>query len=139
MVHRMLLVALVWLQGPAMAATLDLAVDNIKGQDGQLFIAVYRDQSSWLSPEKAAVTRRVPVQASKVEQSFELPEGKYAVAIFHDRNSNGKLDMQWLPPSPGEPWVMSRNAQGKFGPPSFDDAVFSLPKNQKLELKLQDP
>jgi len=41
--------------------------------------------------------------------------GKYAVSVFHDENSNGKLDTNFLG-IPREGVGASNNAKGHFGP-----------------------
>ena len=49
--------------------------------------------------------------------------GSYAVAVFHDEDGNGKMRKDWLG-RPKEGWGVSRDAQGRFGPPRFEDAAF---------------
>lgn len=127
---------------PTMAAAeakLEVRIAGVKVGQGEVVVAVYHDGDSWLKADKAVQTQKLPPEAGDVLASFALAEGSYAIAVFQDANSNGKLDMQWLPPGPAEPWVMSRNAQGKFGPPAFDDAKFEFPREPALSLTLQQP
>ena len=56
-------------------------------------------------------------------QFLGLVPGIYAVSVFHDENSNGKLDTN-LVGIPREGVGASRNARGHFGPPKFDAAAF---------------
>ena len=49
--------------------------------------------------------------------------GVYAISAFHDENSNGRLDTNFLG-IPTESWCASRDAKGFMGPPSFEDAKF---------------
>ena len=44
--------------------------------------------------------------------------------MIHDENDNHKLDTNWIG-IPTEGYGTSRDAVGKFGPPSFKDAAFS--------------
>lgn len=55
-----------------------------------------------------------------------LPEGAYAVSLYHDENGNGRLDTNEMR-IPIEPWGFSNDAIGLFGPASFEDARFTLP------------
>jgi uncharacterized protein (DUF2141 family) len=55
----------------------------------------------------------------------DLVPGTYAVALFHDRNSNGFLDKKALG-IPKEPYGFSNNASATFGPPSFERAKIVL-------------
>jgi uncharacterized protein (DUF2141 family) len=50
--------------------------------------------------------------------------GDYAVSVFHDQNSNGKLDRNFMG-MPKEGVGASNDAAGHFGPPKSDDARFS--------------
>ncbi|MGC4093988.1 MAG: DUF2141 domain-containing protein [Polyangiaceae bacterium] len=52
-----------------------------------------------------------------------VPSGVFGASAFHDENSNGKLDTNFIG-LPTEEYCASRNARGSFGPPSFDDAKF---------------
>jgi uncharacterized protein (DUF2141 family) len=60
--------------------------------------------------------------------------GTYAVAVFHDENSNGKLDLKFTG-VPREGVGASNNAKGHMGPPSFKDAAFQF-QGGNLELAI---
>jgi uncharacterized protein (DUF2141 family) len=55
----------------------------------------------------------------------DFPSGEYAVAVYADINGNNKLDSNFLG-IPKEPVGTSRDAKGRFGPPSFTDAAFKI-------------
>ena len=50
--------------------------------------------------------------------------GRYALSLFHDENSNGKLDTLMLMPREG--FGFSRDAPVRFGPPKFSAAEFTV-------------
>jgi len=54
-----------------------------------------------------------------------LPEKTYAVCVFHDEDSDGKLKTNWLG-MPREGVGSSNNAKGRLGPPRFSAAAFPL-------------
>ena len=60
----------------------------------------------------------------------DLPYGTYAVSVFHDENSNEKIDTNIIG-MPKEGVGSSNNAKGKFGPPKYKDASFVLDSNKK--------
>lgn len=62
------------------------------------------------------------------------PPGTYAISVFHDANSNGKLDTNLLG-MPREGVGVSHDAKGHFGPPKFDAAKFQY-AGGRLELKI---
>jgi len=53
----------------------------------------------------------------------DLPEGQYALAIYHDENGNDELDTNWLG-IPKEPIGFSNSKMRTFGPPGFEDCAF---------------
>lgn len=55
----------------------------------------------------------------------DVPTGKYAFSAYHDENANGKMDRNLIG-IPTEGYAFSRDARGRRGPPSFDDAVFEV-------------
>ncbi len=139
--HGFLATALACIATSSFAAVPKLGV-NIKGvlpNEGPVVVAVYKDSDTWLKLDKALQTAKVAPGSQTVTVAFDLPPGSYAVAIFQDKNTNNKLDMQWLPPGPAEPWVMSRDAKGTMGPPAFSDAKFDFAGEQTLALTLNEP
>lgn len=116
---------------------LSLKIQGIKSDKGQIVVTVYRDAESWLKKELAVETQKL-APTSEATIRFHVKPGVYAVHVFQDENANGKLDMRWLPPGPAEPWVVTNNAQGTMGPPSFKDAKIDIQSDLALTLQLQD-
>jgi len=63
-----------------------------------------------------------------------IAPGRYAVSVFHDENSNGKMDTNFMG-IPREGVGASNNAIGHFGPPKFDAAAFQY-AGGKLDLTI---
>lgn len=116
-----------------------LTLSGARTGDGPLMVAIYQDEDTWLKPQKAVITKKIPVDQDTIQVAFDLKPGVYAIHTFQDKNENGKLDMQWLPPGPAEPWVVSNGAQGTMGPPSFSDAKITVTSDSAISLKLQKP
>ena len=53
-----------------------------------------------------------------------MKPGKYAIALLHDENDNGKADRA-MGMMPKEGYGFSRDAPVKMAPPKFSDAVFT--------------
>jgi len=105
----------------AAAAPLEVTIGGVDGTQGTLMVAVY----------DAAGYRTKSVRASAQPPGspvfrFDLPEGEYAVAAFHDRNDNGKLDVN-LMGVPTEPYGFSRHGAATMGPLGWADTNFELP------------
>ena len=120
------------------AADLKLQLDGLKDDRGQFLIAVYQDAGSFLDSKKAVKETIVPVSEAKAGIVVaQLPVGTYAVAVVQDKNSNGKLDTNFLG-IPREPFGISQNASAWFGPPSFEQSKFELTEGMQLNIKLRE-
>jgi uncharacterized protein (DUF2141 family) len=109
----------------AYAADLTVHVDDVKGTGGNLMIAVYNSEGTFL--KQPAKGTGAPAAAGANTLVFkDLPEGEYAFAVYHDVNSNGKMDKN-IVGIPTEDYAFSNNALGKMGPPSFASAKFAVP------------
>lgn len=106
-----------------------VTVANIKvPEGGNLVVSMYAEKENWLKTEKAWITEVVSVVGDSMTVEFtDLPyDSIYAVAVIHDKNKNGKLDMRKFPwPKPKEGAGVSNNRFG-FGPPDYDDAILRL-------------
>jgi|WetSurMetagenome_2_1015567.scaffolds.fasta_scaffold65810_2 uncharacterized protein (DUF2141 family) len=97
-------------------------------QGGSLIFALCRDKASWLDVDRAFLKKVVPVRSDSMTVTFEgVPhDSTYAVAVIHDKNENGKLDMRKFPyPRPKEGSGVSNNTF-RLGPPAYDKARFAL-------------
>lgn len=105
------------------AADLTIRVDNVQSAEGQVMVALY-DGAGYLKQP----LRTVNVPAAKGATTLvvqDLAPGAYAIAAYHDRNANGKLDANPMG-MPVEPYAFGNDAQGRMGPPSFDAASVTV-------------
>lgn len=110
---------------------------TLRNNDGQVGCLLFRSEKGFPKDPNAALQRKwCSIANSESVCRFDpIPAGTYAVACFHDENKNGKLDTG-LFGIPIEGTVASNNAKGFMGPPSFNDAKFSLPP-APTELRLK--
>ena len=138
MIHRIFIVGFLAVAPSfAGAVPLEVKVAGVNATKGALVLRVFQSEGDWLKSDKAIGTQKLSPGAATLVARFDLSPGSYAVHVFQDENDNGKLDMKWLPPGPAEPWVVSNNAQGTMGPPSFKDSKIELAGPQTLNLSLQ--
>lgn len=107
----------------ASAADLTVHVEDVKAANGNVMVAVYTADTFLKVPFKGSAAPAA-VDGNKVVFK-DLPEGEYAVAVYHDANSNGKMDNNAVG-MPTEDYGFSNSAVGKYGPPKFDAAKFTL-------------
>lgn len=115
---------------------LTVSIVGLKSAEGQVQVALFDSEKAFLQiPFKAGVA--AIEQSEGHWQVKGLQCGSYAVAIYHDRNNNGKLDRNILG-IPVEPYGFSNNARGVLGPPSFSDARFDITgKGIRIEITLE--
>ena len=111
-----------------MTGILIVEVSGLKSATGNVYIAVYDSDSTWLS-EEMVQGKKVGIadalDGDLVRTELQLPLGDYALSVFYDSDGDGELDTNFIG-MPKEPIAMSNNAVGKFGPPKYEDAVFNL-------------
>ena len=121
------------------AGVVRLEITGLKDASGDIYIAVYDSDDNWLGDDTVMQQKVVIAEALDGElvlSELQLPPGEYAFSIFYDVNNNGELDTNWIG-IPKEPVAISNNARPKFGPPSYEDAVFTLgsePVIQQIEI-----
>ena len=81
--------------------------------------------------------RRLIVPATKPSLDFgTVAEGRYAIALIHDENGNGKLDKRLMIPREG--FGFSKDAPVMMGPPRFDSAAFPVGSTaEHLSIKMR--
>lgn len=66
----------------------------------------------------------------------DVKPGRYAIALLHDENGNGKADRAAMM-IPKEGFGFSRDAKVRFGPPSFGDAAFDVAPGAREKLVIR--
>lgn len=108
------------------AGELELTLHGTGLAGKKLYIAVHDSARDFPMDDSKALTREVTATGALTALRIgDLEAGEYAVAVFADLNGNGALDSNFIG-IPVEPVGMSRDAQGRFGPPKFADAVFKV-------------
>ncbi len=116
--------------------TLSIQVNNVESAKGMVSVAVYDSDEDFLSFDHVLKTNSVIAnEGSVVLHIPNLPAGEYALAIFHDENSNGKLDTNWLG-IPKEKVAFSRGKMKTFGPPKFNECAFKMSSDHEIHIDL---
>lgn len=112
-------------------------VINLENRIGNISIGLFNNPDGFPKKEFGKIGISIPIKKFFVEHTFSnLEKGNYALAIYHDENSNEKLDRSifgW----PTEDYVFSNYAEGNFGPPSFNDASFELKDSLEIVLEFK--
>jgi uncharacterized protein (DUF2141 family) len=119
-------------------ATLRIKVKPVTIAKGKIHAGLFRDANSFPKKELAFAGKEVVVkQTGEAEIEFSgLAPGRYALAVFHDLNGNGKLDTNLLG-VPTEPYGFSNINSAKWGSPDFDEAAFEISgEGRTMEIRL---
>lgn len=115
--------------------SVSVEVQGVKSSIGNINIAIYNRSQGFLKFEEVFKVDRIAAKEATTNfKIMDLPNGEYAVAIFHDENGNDKLDTNWLG-IPKESVAFSNAKIKTFGPPSYKECAFNL--NRDLDLKMQ--
>ncbi len=114
-----------------------ILVSNIEEKKGTIHYGVYNN--SKLFPEESGKILGGYQEVSKVIENGllidDLDESYYAIAIFHDKNSNNKFDT--FLSIPKEKFGFSNNAKVFLGPPKFEDASIFVGQNSFVEIMIE--
>jgi uncharacterized protein (DUF2141 family) len=114
------------LQNSSLAqGTLTIQVENISEPKGKIMVAIYNQAAGFREAEKAFKRLLQDATGTAINITVgSLPAGEYAIAVFHDANSNQLLDTGTFG-IPKESYGFSNNPKIKVTPPHFDSCKFS--------------
>jgi uncharacterized protein (DUF2141 family) len=100
-------------------------IDGLRSDRGQVLCALFSSAADFpKKTDKALAHARSTILDGHATCEFHsVPSRTYAVSVFHDENSNGKLDTNFMG-IPREGVGASNNAKGHLGPPKFAAAAF---------------
>lgn len=108
--------------------TVNVELSGLAQAGGNIYISVYDSEDDWLGKDVVMQRKVVIAEAldgEVVRAALQLPPGEYALSIYYDENNNGTLDSNFIG-IPKEPVAISNNVRPSFGPPKYEDAVFTL-------------
>ena len=122
-----LLIALTGATNPsAPAANVELSVSSLRSDKGNVLVCLSTNPKFFpdCTKDKAARKMKVTAANAKAIEISDVKPGTYAIALVHDENANGKMDMRLFLPREG--FGFSRNPAIGMGPPKFKSAQFDV-------------
>ncbi len=99
---------------------------------GKLLVYVYKHKTGFpTNPKLAYKTMIIKCHHTSHIKIDKLPFDEYAIILIHDKNSNEKLDRNWLG-LPAEPYALSGHPKFRFGPPLFEQTKFEFYQNEQV-------
>ncbi len=124
---------------PVAGADVTITATGLRSARGQLLACLTADPGQFPNCRDPARTWHLVVPAAAtVELHFTgITPGRYAVALLHDENGNGKIDRA-LMLVPTEGFGFSSDAPVVMGPPKFAAAAFTVaaePVRQTIHMR----
>jgi len=121
-------------------SVLTVKINGLRNTKGRVRVALYKDAAGFPTDPSSIVIAKPadidPKTLTAVAVFEDLPQGVYAATVLHDENLVGKMeyDAQGMPL---EGYGISNNPSSSYGPPSFDDAKFTVTQSSAaIEIKM---
>jgi len=106
-------------------ADITVTLTGIKDAKGVVTAGLYNSEDGYKNGGSVRGVR-VDVVSDTLTFNYEnLPDGEYAIKLFHDVDGDGEMGTN-LFGIPTEPYAFSNNAVGNMGPAKWKDAKFSI-------------
>ena len=116
------------------ASDITVVITNFDNNQGKAYRALYNSEESFL--KKGFESTFTKIENNSCSITFrDVPNGIYAISMFHDENDNNKMDTA-LFGIPKEDYGCSNNAKGFMGPPKWQDAKFQI-NNKSITQHIQ--
>jgi uncharacterized protein (DUF2141 family) len=121
---------------PSQNVNLTVKITGFDELEGKALIALWNNGENFPDKDgKVYKSATLNANAYVLKYTFNVPVGTYAIALFHDADSDGELSTNFLG-IPTEGYGFSNNVSPTFSAPSFDEAKFNLQKDTEIEIKL---
>jgi uncharacterized protein (DUF2141 family) len=123
------------LQIPGENNRLTVSVSGLKPLKGDLYISLHNRPEYFQVADSALMKKKITVNEETEVINFDnVPQGKYAIAIYHDENLNGILDLNEMGiPKEGYGFSTKNKVMGR---PKFEQAAFELSGNDTIDVKM---
>jgi uncharacterized protein (DUF2141 family) len=121
---------------PVIANNISVEVKNLRG-DGKLYIGLFNRAKSFKNISETYRNMVLDINSSSLKVIFRnIPNGVYAISLFHDKNGNGVLDRN-LFGIPIEGYGFSNNIHPLFRGANFEESKFELDGDSNIVIKVE--
>ncbi len=124
---------------PKTGCEIELLSKGAKSNNGVIRVLIFNKEDGFPEePKKAFRALSLPVSNSSAKVTVEnLPSGNYAISVFHDDDSDGKMKKNMVG-FPLDSCGFSNNPTFYFGPPSFSKCAVQIKDSSvKVEINLR--
>lgn len=120
----------------AQSNNLIIRIEGIQILSGNIMIAAFNNQQDFNSKENPSFVNMTKVVDSiqKIDLK-DLSDGKYAIAVYHDQNSDEQLNTSSIG-IPSEGYGFSGNYNSIFKKPKFKDCKIDIKSDTIISIKM---
>jgi len=114
--------------------TIEVSMLGFESNDGKAMVGLFVNKETFLrEPEMILSTK---IENNKSEVTFtDIPDGVYAISVYHDENDNDKLDLI-MGMIPKEDNGTSNNPKTVMGPPKWEDSIFEVKGGEVVHFEI---
>jgi uncharacterized protein (DUF2141 family) len=113
-----------------------LTIKGIENQNGHIAVGLYKSPQGFRTPSYAIRGVNLTPKGDQLTYTFtHIPNGIYAISIFHDENRNGKLDENFVG-LPKEGYGFSNNVRPIYRGATFEESKFELKDQTSLTINI---
>ena len=119
---------------------LTVNIDNIDAaRGGVVALYLFLEEGFPTKHDMALKSYQFEATSTSHQLVIKVPVQPFALKAHHDDDRSGNVTKNWTDFIPAEGLAFSSGARLSFGPPSFKDAMMTVPSNQKTHLPMIYP
>ena len=115
--------------------TIDVSMTGFTSNNGKAIIGLFVEEENFLRQPLQSLSSLIIDQKSSITFR-DIPDGIYAISVYHDENDNGKIDLI-MGMMPKEDTGTSNNPNTVLGPPKWKDATFEIKNGEVLSFDIK--
>jgi uncharacterized protein (DUF2141 family) len=123
---------------PEAKESIKVRVTKVSTKKGEVMLALFSSSKGFPYETSYAIQKQKGNAVNGIiELSFtDIPPGTYAIALFHDTNSDGKLNTNFMG-IPKEGYGVSNNTYNTFSAPGYKESSFSHSDRTELTIQMK--
>ena len=114
--------------------TIEVSMSGFENNEGKAMIGLFIEEETFLREPEMTLSSKIINQKSEVTFT-DIPDGIYAISVYHDENDNDKLDLV-MGILPKEDNGTSNNPNTVMGPPKWKDSIFEVKNGEVVHFEI---
>ena len=115
--------------------TIEVNMSGFDSNDGKAMVGLFVEEETFLRNPEQSLSASITNKKSRVIFT-NIPDGVYAVSVYHDENDNGEIDLL-MGILPKEDTGTSNNPNTVMGPPKWEDAKFEVKNGELVTFEIE--